>query len=285
MQKFSRKIFVLTLLGCFLFSSLVFADSEGQIKKFFVNPGYEFQSREEIQAVLKKVSQKAYFYLDQEWFQGLSKEKKEKALESLEILAKEFDETIYPELTSFFGQEWSPGIDNDYRITILFHQMKEGMAGYFDSSNEYPKIQSPKSNEREMVYLAADYLFYPIIKAHLSHEFLHLITYNQKDRLRGVTEEVWLNEARADFAPTFLGYDKNYQESNLRQRFRAFIENPSDSLTEWQNQKKDYGVANIFIQYLVDHYGPKILADSLTTRKAGIPSLNLALRENNIEKS
>jgi len=105
MQKFSRKIFVLTLLGCFLFSSLVFADSEGQIKKFFVNPGYESQSREEIQAVLKKVSQKAYFYLDQEWFQGLSKKKKEKALESLEILAKEFDETIYPELTSFFGQE------------------------------------------------------------------------------------------------------------------------------------------------------------------------------------
>jgi hypothetical protein len=281
-------LFVLALVGFFVFAiapNLALADSQGQIKTFFVDPTYDLQKQKQVKAVLEKVSEKAYFYLAQDWLQSLSKDKKEEVDKALDDLAKEFDEKIYPELTSFFGKEWAPGIDNDYHITILFHRMKKGVAGYFDSANEYPKLQSPTSNEREMLYLSSDYLLLPSLKSHLAHEFLHLITFNQKDRLRGVSEEVWLNEARADYAPTYLGYDKDYQNSNLRQRVIAFVGNPTDSLTEWQNEKSDYGVVNIFIQYLAEHYGAQILKDSLLSKKVGIPSLNEALKKNNVNKT
>lgn len=59
---------------------------------------------------------------------------------------------------------------------------------------------------------------------------------------------------------------------------------PYDSLTEWQNFRYDYGVVNLFTQYLVDHYGVKILADSLQSSEVGILALNYALKKNGFEE-
>ena len=283
-SKFSKKFILIFTLLIFLSPVFVLADTEEQVKTFFVNSSYDSEAREQIPATLRKLSQNAYFYIENEWYQNLSKNEKEIIEQSLKILAQEFDQTIYPELTSNYGQEWKPGIDNDKHITILFHQMKEDVGGYFNSGDEYPTIQSPMSNEREMIYLNADHLKYEVIRSYVAHEFVHLITFNQKERLRGVSEEIWLNEARADFAPTLLGYDNEYQGSNLQQRVRQFVASPNDSLTEWQNEKKDYGMVNIFIQYLVDHYGVKILSDSLKSSKVSIESINEALKENSIDK-
>jgi len=283
-KKISHKLVFVFILIFLISPVFTFADTEGERKNFFIDSTYDLKGREEIQAVLEKISQKAYFYLEDEWFNNLTDEEKEKLNQDLEILSQEFDEIIYPQLTSSFGQEWSPGIDNEKRITILFHQMKTEAAGYFNDGDEFLKIQNEKSNEREMVYLNSDTLFYPIAKSYLAHEFTHLITFNQKDRLRGVSEEIWLNEARADYAPTLLGYDTEYQGSNLQQRIRIFVESPSDSLTEWRGQKNDYGVINLFAQYLVDNYGKNLLIDSLNSNKVGIPSLDSALEKNTIGK-
>ncbi len=283
-KNFSKKFIFILVLIIFLFPIFAFADSEGQIKKFFVNSQYDLEIREELEAILKKVSQKGYFYLEDEWFKNLTEGEKEKIFQNLEILSQEFDQTIYPKLTATYGSEWKPGIDSDEHITILFHQMKEEAGGYFNDGDEYSKIQNQRSNEREMVYLSAEYLKTSIIKSYLAHEFTHLIIFNQKERLQGVPEEIWLNEARADYSPTLVGYDDEYQASNLQQRVRQFIASPSDSLTEWQNQKEDYGIVNIFTQYLIDHYGIEILVDSLQSSKIGIPSLNYALEKNDVEK-
>ena len=255
----------------------VLADSLGQTTKFFVDSTYDFQAREQVPTTLQNISKKGYFYLEDDWYKNLTEGEKEKINQSLEILSQEFDNVIYPKLTSIYGEEWRPGIDLNYTITILFHKMKEKAAGYFRSEDEYYKLQSPNSNEREMIYLNADYLDEEIIKSFIAHEFTHLITFNQKERLQQVEEEVWLNEARAELAPTLLGYDGQYQRSNLQQRVKYFIDSPSDSLTEWQSQTQDYGVVNVFIQYLVDHYGIEILTNSLKSSKVGIPSINEAL--------
>ena len=284
MKKFAKKIIFILILVVFLSPVFASADTQGQLKNFFVDSSYDLRQREQVQAVLKKVSQHAYFYLENEWYKNLSKEEKEKLNQSLETLSQEFDNTIYPQITSTFGREWSPGIDNDYRITILFHQMKKDVAGYFNNGDEYSKVQNQSSNEREMVYLNSEVLFFSITKSYLAHEFTHLITFNQKNRLRKVQEETWLNEARADYSPTLLGYDAEYQGSNLQQRVRVFIENSSDSLIEWQNQEKDYGIINVFTQYLVSHYGKNILIDSLQSSKVGIDSVNEALEKNNFDK-
>jgi hypothetical protein len=158
--------------------------------------------------------------------------------------------------------------------------MKRGRGGYFRTNDEYSRYQVTDSNEREMVYLNADYISFDIMPSLLAHEFVHLITFNQKDIIQGTEEEIWLNEARADYAPTLLGYDENYQDSYLQKRVIEFLINPSDSLTEWNNSSADYGALNLFTQYLVDHYGVKILADSLHSPKKGIESINFALSKN-----
>ncbi|HDL75004.1 MAG TPA: hypothetical protein ENH06_01290, partial [bacterium] len=276
-----KTIFIFSF-AIFLFSSLgVNAETLGEQRSFYVQKDYDLSQREEIQAKLVKVTSELYFYIDSEWWNSSSQNQ---VYSSLSVLDEEFKNTIYPVLTSTFGQEWKPGIDNDEKITILIHPMIAEAGGYFNSGNEYPNLQVTDSNEREMVYLNAEYIGNLQMKSYLAHEFVHLIAFNQKERMYGDSGEIWLNEARADYAPTLLGYDDVYVGSNLSRRVSGFLEKPSDSLTEWKSKDSDYGVANLFIQYLVDHYGVGILVDSLKSPKQGIDSINYALNNNGFNK-
>jgi hypothetical protein len=283
-ERLDKKIVFLLVLSLFLLPGIGYAQSQEQQDSFFVDFSYDLNARTELKATIVTISDNAYFYLENQWYQELSQEEKEKIDKEINVLAESFDGVIYPRLRFFYGQEWSPGIDGDKRITVLFHQMKEGAAGYFNSGDEYPKVQNRISNEREMVYLNTKIINSPIAHSYLAHEFTHLITFNQKDRLRGVAEEVWLNELRAEMAPTLLGYDDDYQNSNLQQRIRQFIASPYDSLTEWKGEKGDYGVINLFGQYLLEQYGSEILKTSLNYSQVGIDSINKFLEDNNRER-
>jgi len=252
----------------------------GESREFYVESSYDLSDRSQLTATLIKITPKLYFFVDEKWWNFSPQNEVYQALSSL---GEEFENKIYPILTSTFGQEWKPGIDNDERITVLLHPMKKEAGGYFRNGDEYSRLRVFNSNEREMVYINADYITNSLAKSFLAHEFLHLITFNQKEKLRGVSEETWLNEARADYVPTLLGYDDIYERSNLQRRVNIFLEDPSDSLTEWKNKKADYGVVNLFTQYLVDHYGKEILVNSLHSKKVGIPSLNEALTKNGFE--
>jgi peptidoglycan hydrolase-like protein with peptidoglycan-binding domain len=159
--------------------------------------------------------------------------------------------------------------------------MADNGGGYFRENDQYLKIQVPDSNEREMLYLNTDFINSSIEKSFLAHEFTHLITFNQKNRIYGVSDEVWLNEARAEFAPTLVGYDDlENEDTNLESRVKTFLKNPNDSIPGWQNKLQDYGALNVFTQYLVDHYGIEILKDSLKSKEIGIKSLEYALKKN-----
>ena len=260
------------------------ADAIGQENNFNIDSSYDLQGRKETTAVLQKITNQIYFYVDKEWWQGLDYSKRRSLDVEIYNLSVEFERNIYPKLTSTFGSEPKPGIDNDERITILIHPMIREAGGYFNLGDVYEKLQYPKSNEREMVYLNSQHIDKPEAKSFLAHEFVHLITVNQKDLLRGVSEETWLNEARAEYAPTLLGYDDIYKGSNLERRVNDFLTKPSDSLTEWLNRKEDYGAVNLFTQYLVDHYRVKVLIDSLQSSKTGIDSINYALEKNGFKK-
>jgi len=249
----------------------------GETKNFYVDPSYDISGRQEISTVLQKVTNQLYFYIDNSFWQGLSSDDKNKINSALQGLNDEFERKIYPTLTSTFGFEWKPGIDKDEHVTILIHPMKKDRAGYVRLGDEYSRFIVTDSNEREMVYLNSDYITSSLNKSFLAHEFMHLITFNQKDNIQKIEEEIWLNEARADYAPTLLGYDSEYQGSNLQKRVSEFLKNPSDSITDWNNSSADYGALSVFTQYLVDHYGVNILVDSLHTSKKGIESINYAL--------
>lgn len=282
MKRYFSKIFAISLLF-FLLPLFSQAYSLGQRGKFFVDPSYDINGRSQISAILQKVDKNAYFYIDEDWWNKLDWRKRADVQSALSFLSREFSDTIYPVLTSTFGKEWSPGIDNDKRIYILIEEMKVKNGGYVNEGDEYSIYQNPHSNQKEILYLNADYITSPLAKSFLAHELVHLIAFNQKNREYGVEEERWLNELRADYAPTLLGYDADYNNSLLKKRVEAFLDNPTDSLTEWQNREADYGIVNIFGHYLAEKYGVNILIDSLRSKEVGIKSINEALLKNNFK--
>lgn len=283
MFKYCKIVF----LGIMFFALPNFANADyivNQTTNFSIDSSYDLTQRIQITATLRATSPTVYLYVDNDWWNSLTSLRQNEINATLASLITEFDYKIYPTLVSTFGSEWKPGVDNDPHIIVLIHPMKGEAGGYFNSGDEYLKLQNPNSNEAEMVYLNAKYINEPYAKSFLAHEFMHLIDFNQKEKVYGIQEEIWLNEARAEYASTLLGYDKDYQGSNLEQRVKQFLNSSSNSLTEWQNQKADYGVVNLFIQYLVDRYGIKILTESLHSSKIGIPSINEALKRNNFQK-
>ncbi len=261
------------------------AANVGDAVDFNVDKDFDVLGRIRAQATLIKITDKLYFYVERDWWAMQPVTKQAQILENLDSLSNEFSSSIYPKITSIFGSEQSPGIDKDARITVLFEQMNSAEGGYFREADGYEKLQVPTSNEREMVYLSLAYIDNPGVKTLLAHEFTHLVTFNQKNKIFNVEEDVWLNEARADYTSTLLGYDNKYEDSNLQKRVRDFVENPSDPLTEWQGSKYDYASVNLFTQYLADHYGINILADSLKSQYTGIESINYALQKNGFKES
>ncbi len=276
MKKFLLCTVLLLFLSIGLDASAAFV---GETQNFNIDQSYDFNGRSSGQAVLIVSTTKLYFYADNDWWNDLDGAVKQSVQSNINSLSLEFENKIYPKLTGVFGQEWTPGIDKDERITILLHPMKEEVGGYFNSADEYSKAQVPVSNEREMIYLNAKFVDKLQAKFFLAHEFVHLITFNQKERVFGVSDDVWLNEARAEYSSTLLGYDDVYEGSNLQRRIRNFLDKPTDSLTEWQGRPYDYGILNIFTQYLVDNYGINVLADSLRNKKTGVASINEILSE------
>lgn len=258
----------------FLLSNSVSADSLNQSAAFYINPDYEYFGRDKITATLREISGNAYWYVSDDYWAGISEAEKSPFLSNLDELTREFDSRIYPVETDFWGSEPRPGIDNDPKITILISRLVDFAGGYFDSSHLYKKSQIDDSNEREMVFINSSSVISGRAKIFLAHEFQHLLAFYQKEILRDSSEETWLNEARAEYAPRQLGYDDIYETSNVRRRVFAFEQNPSDPLAEWKNQSSDYGAVTLFMYYLVDQYGNRILSDTLRSGKSGIESIN-----------
>ncbi|MCK5413511.1 MAG: hypothetical protein KAI57_04025 [Candidatus Pacebacteria bacterium] len=274
-----------TLFFCIIFLLFAFVDTKAKAatisenKNFLVDSSYDYSDRSQVQASLKKINLNGYFYVENDYYNSLSNAQKNEFDLNLDLLASDFDDTIYPRMRNIFGTEWNPGIDNDSKITILFTRTKENVGGYFNPNDEYSKdvIVSKKSNEREMIYLNILFIDDERIKSFLAHEFQHMITWYNKNKLNNISDNIWLNEARSEYASTAIGYDDNYNVSNLKARISGFKTNPVDSITEWQNKIHDYSSVNLFSQYLTDQFGENIFRIMISNNKIGIESINNAL--------
>lgn len=269
--------------GVLLAYNVALAQTSGTL--FFVDASYDSSSRSTLSATPVFEGARATFFVDDEWWGLQSSARQDELKSKAQELSREFDAVIYPTLTSVFGSEWTPGVDGNIRITVLIHSMRQGAGGYFRTADEYLQLQAPQSNEREMVYISAAAFENANIKAFLAHEFTHLITFNQKDRLRDVAEEEWFNEGRAEYAPTLLGYNNPYEKSILQNRVGVFLADPANALLEWKGTKEDYGVLSMFIHYLVDQYGITALSESMQSQKVGVASLMEILKRYGTKES
>jgi hypothetical protein len=96
------------ILGLNLNSAL--ADSLGQKVVFNIDPSYDQASRERVSATLRFISEKAYFYLEDSWWQSLSTSKQILIEGAISNLSREFDQKIYPKMTAVLVQSGSQAL-------------------------------------------------------------------------------------------------------------------------------------------------------------------------------
>ncbi len=260
--------------------------STGVSQSFTISKDYSFNGQTKVNATLRVIGEKGQYFAEDDYWHAKTFSEQQDILQQISKLADEFDKNIYPKETNFWGSEPNPGIDNDPKTVILLANLIDTAGGYYDTANQFSKTRVPESNERDMIYLNIRTIKNENrIFSFLSHEFQHLISFNQKYLLRQANDDIWLNELRSEYSVTLTGYNDVYTGSNLKRRVAAFLENSSDSLTEWANQAADYGQVDLLAEYLVDHFGSDILKKSLQSDLINSASLDQALKDNGFNLS
>ena len=126
-----------------------------------------------IDTTLQYVTEHAYFWIDNEVSYNE---------EDLQNLAEAFESQIYPVNRAFFGSEWTPGIDGDPHIYIVYASgLGYNLAGYFSSADLMHPLIHEFSNAHEMFLFNADNvdLDETFTYGVLAHEFQHMIHWYQ----------------------------------------------------------------------------------------------------------
>jgi hypothetical protein len=194
----------------------------------------------QVQATLRFVTPHAYWWVQN----GISYRSSD-----LSRLANAFENKIYPTDREFFGSEWSPGIDGDIHLYILYaKELGTNVAGYFYPIDEYPPAAQKYSNAHEMFMLNADEVSFgeAYIYGTLAHEFQHMIHW-----YRDLNEETWINEGFSELASYLNGYEVGGFDT-------VYAKNPDIQLNDWPVDPKDdvpyYGDSYLFVTYFLDRF-------------------------------
>ncbi len=193
-------------------------------------------------------------------------------------LADTFDQEIYPTTRDFFGSEWSPGVDHDPRIHILYARgLGDSVAGYYSSADQlHPEVHQ-YSNAHEMFFINADTvrLWQRYIYGTLAHEYQHMIHWNIDKN-----EETWLNEGFSMLAELINGYDPGGFD-------HIYIRNTDLQLTDWGTEIGEngphYGAAMLFTTYYYNRFGEEATKALVAHPKNGMTSIDAVLAELEIE--
>jgi immune inhibitor A len=173
--------------------------------------------------------------------------------DSLAKSAERFEEEIYPANHYYFGEEWSPGVDNDPHLVILLAGgLGEGIGAYQNSLDEYTQAVNPFSNEMEMIYVSAsdELLNTAAFDCIIAHEFQHVIQW-AVDR----DEKTWLNEVFSLLACPLNDLEAEYVDFIVK----AFASEPDTPLNVWRTDNDQaaaqYGASHLFGSYLLDRIG------------------------------
>ena len=193
--------------------------------------------------------------------------------EELKRLADDFEYHIYPTVRAFFGSEWSPGIDNDPRIYLLFARgLGRDIAGYFSSADELHPLAHEYSNAREMFFISVENNRLEDVYTYglLAHEFQHMIHWHG-DR----NEDIWVNEGFSELATLITGYyDGGFDYDYARQ--------PDIPLFVWPENGDPvphYGGAFLYLAYFYDRFGTDLTRALVAHPDNGLAAIDSLLAE------
>jgi hypothetical protein len=222
----------------------------------------------EIEATMEYATDHLYFWVEN----GVKFNQDE-----LEELADTFENKIYPTDREFFGSEWTPGIDGDQHIYILYSRgLGSTTAGYFSSNDSVHPLAAPYSNGHEMFLINADAVMLreEYIYGTLAHEFQHMIHWNLD-----ANEESWMNEGFSELASLLNGYDPGGFDT-------LYFMDTDVQLNEWPNDPNKtsvhYGSSFLFVTYFLDRFGEEMTQKVVRSELNGFDSIDQALSDDNI---
>ncbi len=201
-------------------------------------------------------------------------------IEHVKALADVFENQIYPTNREIFGGEWSPGVDGDDRLIILYAQGLGGAAGYYSAKDALSNQIDMFSNEAEMFYLSADYMRLDdeITYGVLAHEFQHMIHWNI-DR----NESAWINEGLSELAVELNGFPASGFDW-------MFSTNPDIPLTFWPgadqgDSRPHYGASYLFMKYFLNRFGINAIQKLTAHPENGLTSIDAVLSNDHSEQA
>ncbi|MCD4672802.1 MAG: immune inhibitor A [Anaerolineaceae bacterium] len=189
-------------------------------------------------------------------------------------LVDTFESQIYPTNREFFGGEWSPGIDNDPHLYIVYARgLGSTVAGYFSSADSVHPMAHEYSNGHETFMVSADnnrlndsYLY-----GVLAHEFQHMIHW-----FRDKNETTWLNEGFSELAVFINEYYSGGFDF-------MFASQPDMQLNHWPNDNyattPHYGAAFLFVDYFLDRFGEDATKALVNAPENGMESIDTVLSD------
>ncbi len=170
--------------------------------------------------------------------------------DDMKALMDTFDSKIIPTDREFFGSEWTPGVDGDPHIYVLYAgNLGSNIGGYYSSSDEYNPLVRQYSNGHEAYVLTSSQpLGDEYAYSTLAHEFVHMIQW-PTDR----NDVSWINEGFAELGAFLNGYDVGGADW-------YYAQSPDLQLNDWAtNDSPDfgahYGQSFLYLAYFLDRFG------------------------------
>jgi len=242
----------------------------GDKHKFWVN-NQDTQENFQVDTTLRYITAHSYFWLEDDV---------DAKNQDIKALMDAFENKIYPTDRQFFGSEWTPGIDSDPHIYVLYVRgLGQSVGGYYSTPDEYNPLVFKYSNGHELFIFNADgeSLTDEYTYGTLAHEFQHMIHWNL-DR----NETTWMNEGFSEVAMLLNGYTVGGADS-------AFAQNPDVSLIDWTSLSDDpgittehYGESFLFLTYFLDRFGNQATQAVVKDQENSLASIDDTLKNLNI---
>lgn len=238
----------------------------GDKEKFWVS-NQDTVENTQIDATLLYITPHAYFW---------AQDGVETDPEEVKKITDAFEEKMYPINREFFGSEWTPGIDGDEHIYLLYARGLGGnIAGYFSSAAESNPLIQEYSNAHEMFLFNADNspLSDEYTYSVLAHEFQHMIHWKQD-----LNETSWINEGFSEVAVLLNGYNPGGFDF-------LYISDPDLQLNDWPNDSNStsphYGASFLFLTYFLDRFGEEATQALVKDQDNGMDSVDNVLAQIN----